>query len=133
MAIGSRDGLLRFHLGHYRAHRAAAAGDVDAVDVGCVRLDSWIERLGIDVDTISYVKVDTNGFETDVLRGAERLLSRGVAVWQLEIAPAFMNALDTTLDDLCAEIRRYFTHFTDLGGPTRHRPRPTTDLPAALD
>jgi FkbM family methyltransferase len=130
VAIGSRDGSLRFHQGHYRSHRAAADSEPDAVEVPCLTLDSWIERLGIDAEAISFVKVDTNGYEVDVLRGAERLLQKGLAAWQLEVAPAFMAPLKADVEILSTEIRRHFTHFIDLGREAASVP--TTELPGAL-
>lgn len=133
VAIGSRDGALRLRVGHYRSHATVADGDPDSVEVPSLTLDSWIARLGIDPDAISFVKTDTNGGELDVLRGAAGLLSRRRAIWQVEVAPSLMARLNTTLGMLTDELRRHFTHFIDIN----HKApgdivRPIDDLTEAL-
>jgi FkbM family methyltransferase len=114
VAIGSRDGVLQLHIGHYRSHAAATDRDPDAIEVPSLTLDSWIERLGVDPDEVSFVKTDTNGYELDVLHGAARLLSKRLAVWQIEVAPTFMARLGTTVEMLSDELSKHFTHFIDI-------------------
>jgi FkbM family methyltransferase len=133
VAIGSRNGVLRLKQDHFRRHAAAADSDPDVIEVDALTLDSWIERLQIDPAEVSFVKVDTNGFELDVLRGAAGLLARGVAVWQLEVAPTFMARLNTTVGMLTDAIRANFTHFIDLSQKTEgERLRRTGELSDAL-
>jgi len=51
---------------------AGAAG----IDVPTMRLDTWVRTLGVDMDAVSFVKVDTQGHEAHVLAGAPDLLTR---------------------------------------------------------
>lgn len=134
VAIGSRDGTLRFKIGHYRSASAAAGSDRKTIEVPSLTLDAWVERLGIARDTISFVKTDTNGCETEVLRGADRLLSRRLAAWQIEVAPAAMQHLGTNIEMLTGELKRHFSHFIDLSMRARGEVvRSTGELPDALE
>jgi FkbM family methyltransferase len=134
VAIGSRDGVLRLTRGHFRGHAAAPEGAKSVLEVPLLTIDTWIEQLGIDPDTISYVKTDTNGYELDVIRGAPRLLARGLSVWQIEVAPAFMAPLGADVAMLSEEIKKHFTHFMDFShSEPGDAIRPVADLPGALD
>jgi FkbM family methyltransferase len=115
-------------------HRIAARSAHNAIAVPAITLDAWCDRLSIDPDLVTYVKVDTQGFEHRVLLGASRLLARRHIAWQLEISPALLDAAGTPAAALFAFCADRFTHFIDLGkqaeGP---RARRTRDLAAALD
>ncbi|HST24938.1 MAG TPA: FkbM family methyltransferase [Gaiellaceae bacterium] len=58
-------------------HRIAAGhglGEPGSLTILAVTLDELIERFGLPVPT--HAKIDTDGYELDVLRGAERTLAR---------------------------------------------------------
>jgi len=59
---------------HHRAEGTLPSGEPDTVAVFGVRLDDLVERLGLPAPT--HAKIDTDGYELDVLRGAERALAR---------------------------------------------------------
>jgi FkbM family methyltransferase len=135
VAIGASCGPGRLqHAKYPGAHRLVAAEQLrDTIEVPCWSLDAWCHRLAIDLDLVTYVKVDTQGSEVRVLQGAQRLLERPHIAWQLEVAPAWLDAAGNSaseLYDLCAA---RFSHFLDLAkalnGP---RVRPVRELPRAL-
>ena len=136
VAIGAATGTA--HLRHAKysgGHRLVPDGNTsDTIEVPCWRLDDWCERLSIDPNLVAYVKVDTQGWETDVLRGAARLLTFRHIAWQVEISPSMLDAAGASaahLYDMCTE---YFSHFIDLGKEaTGPRSRPTKDLDVALE
>jgi hypothetical protein len=80
-----------------------------------VTLDTWVERLGLDLDELAFVKLDAQGSEVHILRGAPRVLSCRHVAWQIEIDPETLAARGFTADDLYDPLRRHFTHFIDLG------------------
>jgi hypothetical protein len=91
-----------------------------------------MERLRIDPALVTYVKVDTQGWESHVFRGATRLLTHPHVVWQIEVQPSLREsgAPDLALYEFCAA---HFTHFVDLDKvATGPRARRTADLPDAL-
>jgi FkbM family methyltransferase len=59
---------------HHRAADALPSGEPDTVAVFGVRLDDLVERFGLAAPT--HAKIDTDGYELEVLRGAERTLAR---------------------------------------------------------
>jgi FkbM family methyltransferase len=68
---------------------AVALFDGDTVEhvVQCTTLDAYTEQHGID--HIAFLKVDTEGFDINVLRGARRMLSeRRIGAIQFEFIPA---------------------------------------------
>jgi FkbM family methyltransferase len=54
--------------------RHVDSNDEHAVTILGIRLDDLVERIGLPVPT--HAKIDTDGYELDVLQGAERTLAR---------------------------------------------------------
>jgi len=135
IAIGASTGTARLRHAKYPGghHLVADPSANGAISVACWRLDDWCERLALDPELVTYVKVDTQGWEVQVLQGAPRLLAYRHIAWQLEISPDMLAAAGDSsieLHRMCAE---RFSHFVDLAktaeGP---RARPIRELPEAL-
>ena len=136
-AIGAEDGVVRLdrakHAGGHRVIDAGTAARGQTVDVPCFTLDAWIERHGIALEDISFVKVDVQGSEMAVLRGATRVLQQKHIAWQMEIDPPLLAARQFTTEDLYEMLRAHFTHFIDLNRQlTGPRVRPTREMTTAL-
>lgn len=56
-------------------------------------LDDILDELGVDGPT--FYKIDTQGYELHVLRGAERSLSRGQWILKMEFAPDWLRSQGT--------------------------------------
>lgn len=83
-AVGAQPGVARFLAHRDAVGRLAREGESanDVVEVPVTTLDDRFPEAGP-----VFVKVDVEGFELDVVRGAEALLARGrPIVWQLEIS-----------------------------------------------
>jgi FkbM family methyltransferase len=146
VAIGSKNGSVRLaRFPGIKTHsvepvdllalgEARAARVIDYVEVPCRTLDSWLDALGVDAGEIRFVKVDTNGYELEVLAGAPGLLARGRAAWQLEIAPQCLQSYGVGLPALIDALRRHFTHFIDLNAHLDHgaRVRPIAEVAEGL-
>jgi hypothetical protein len=89
------------------------------IEVPALTLDTWCDRLGIDLQQVVFVKVDTQGFELRVLRGASRVLACRHIAWQIEIDTAMLRPQDDTTGDVIAMLQRHFTHFVDLNKQAR--------------
>jgi FkbM family methyltransferase len=147
-AIGDRDGTVRLLRagapGRFRVidsgppegrlvGRGEAVEGNAVLDVPCSTLDRWVTRLGIDLDAVTFVKVDVEGYERRVVAGASRVLGCRHIAWQIEIKPEGLRAAGDDPEELYRELQRAFTHFIDLNrraaGP---RTRAASDLPSAL-
>jgi FkbM family methyltransferase len=106
---------------------------IDTIRVQTWPLDDWMARVGLEREAVSFVKVDTQGSEVNVLRGAPALLARTHVAWQIEIDPRLLAYSGFSVSDLIGLLERHFTHFIDLGatasGPRVH---PVQDLSEAL-
>lgn len=79
-ALSDEDGEIEFNLGcgteisstHPRVEGLGCAPMVEKVGVSCVRLDTYAREAGLD--HIDLLKLDVQGHELSVLRGAESLL-----------------------------------------------------------
>ena len=135
VAISDHDGTITMQRGHSTTHhlvdRAPAAGR-ETVDVPCLRLDSWVRRLGIDLDALHFIKVDTQGWEARVLAGAPEVLARRHIVWQLEFTPSMLRRAGSSAPELFALLRASFTHFIDMRGTVPPRSRAVSELADAL-
>ena len=116
IAIGDQEGMLR--LGERTTRSFTAAIGAEEVEgtftVPCLKLDDWLEKIGVDADEVSFVKTDTNGFELQVLRGAAFLLSKCRSVWQVEVMPTNMCRIGVSVGLLGEELQLRFTHFIDM-------------------
>src|SRR5690606_32141462 len=89
VAIGSEDGVVRLErrstAGGHRVIDARTVSDRETVEVPSLTLDTWSERVGIDLQTLAFVKLDAQGSEVHVLRGASRILACRHVAWQIEV------------------------------------------------
>jgi FkbM family methyltransferase len=139
VAIGARNGtasLLRSRSsgGHRLAAGHPAPPGAEVIEVAETTLDAWVTKLGVEIADISFVQVDTQGTECDVLAGASRLLASPHIAWEIRIDPRLIASAGHTLDELMDVLARSFTHVIDLhkraSGP---RVRPTSELKTALE
>lgn len=138
VAIGSANGVARLErrniAGGHTVIDAGAESGRETIEVPMATLDTWVERVGIDLETLVFVKLDAQGSEVHVLRGANRVLSQPQVAWQIEIDLPLLARRGCSGEDLFAILRTHFTHFTDLNRhATGARVRPVSELGAALD
>ncbi len=79
-------------------------------EVRCVRLDSWAAEQGIG--RVDFIKLDVQGSELEVLKGAESLLSSGVrAVYsEAQVVAEYEGAATLTDLDLFLRDRGFVLH-----------------------
>ncbi|MGE3401300.1 MAG: FkbM family methyltransferase [Vicinamibacterales bacterium] len=137
VAIGAEDGVARLErrstAGGHTVIDPGAATARETIDVPLLTLDSWAQRVGIDPADLAFVKLDAQGSEVHVLRGAARVLAQAHVAWQIEVDFPLLARRGCSPEDLFAILRTHFTHFTDLN---RHaggaRVRPVAELADAL-
>jgi len=89
IALGDKDGVIRFAVepSGFMGHMLGPDGDreaaVQCTDVSVRRLDSILEQLG--VGRVGMIKLDVEGAEDAVIRGAERLIREHRPVWVVEV------------------------------------------------
>jgi hypothetical protein len=136
--LGSATGSAWLHRSRFSGgHRIVAAPEPgiadDPIEVPLTTLDAWVATLGVDSSAISFVRVDVNGYEREVLSGSRALLQSPHVAWQIRIDPELLRAAGCELDELMDVLAGAFTHFIDLykraSGP---RVRPVADLKEAL-
>jgi FkbM family methyltransferase len=137
VAIGDRSGTVRFERSKTAGgHRVVDSDRVTAhetITVPLVTLDEWVERVGIDLDHVTFVKADVQGSEVRVLNGAARVLSSRHIAWQIEVDPQLLRRGGSSAAELLSLLQRHFTHFIDLNpNAAGARVRPVAELQDAL-
>jgi FkbM family methyltransferase len=134
VAVSSQPGTmsLRRASGMGGHHLLAEPGGHDTATVEVVTVDTWLARLGADLDAIRFVKVDTQGWDVRVLEGAQALLARRRAVWQIEVSVPMMKRAGSRAEDLVAQVDAHFTHVRELDKGASKPWVPATQLPDVL-
>ena len=137
VAVGAADGTVRLVRAKSPGGHQIVAEGVQAkgetIDVPCLTLDSWCARLGLDPGDVSFVKLDAQGSEMDVLAGATRLLGCRHVAWQIEIDLLILGERGVTAEAFFDALRPHFTHWLDLNKrATGARVRPIGHLGAGL-
>lgn len=135
VAISSAVGTARLRRasgmgGHHLLVDGSAAEAMEDVEV--LTVERWLERLQVAPGDVRFVKVDTQGWELQVLLGALPLLAGRRAAWQIEVSPAMLKRARSRPEDLIALVATHFTHVRELGRPGAPPWRPTGDLPEVL-
>lgn len=124
VAISDRDGVVGLRRAKkYTGHRVITGGGSDLVEVPACTLDTWVGRHGIDLEAVTFIKVDVEGHEQQVLDGAEGVLRHRHIAWQLEVWAPHLAAAGGSVSRLADTLKRHFTHYIDL---SRESPSPRT-------
>ena len=137
VAIGDVNGEMTMRMRrsgtHHLVTRAEHVSEDERIVVPCLTLDTWVDRIGIDLADIGFIKSDTQGWDARVLAGAERVLAHRHIAWQIEFSPAMLERSGKSADELFRLLERHFTHFIDLRREGGARVRGTQELRASLD
>jgi FkbM family methyltransferase len=82
------------------------------------RLDEWMAEFGVDRQRVGLVKVDTQGWESQVLTGAPALSAQPGTAWILEVSPKHLVNAGTSLESLTAQLEALFARVSDLRDKT---------------
>jgi FkbM family methyltransferase len=136
VAIGDTNGEMTLRMQatgtHHLVTRASDVSDSERVTVPCLTLDTWVERMGIDLADVAFIKSDTQGWDARVLAGASRVLSQKHIAWQIEFSPAMLERSGRSMHEVYTLLERHFTHFIDLRSESGAHVRPTSELRNAL-
>jgi len=136
VAIGDANGAMtmrRLQSGtHHLVTRASDVTASERATVPCLTLDTWVDRIGIDLPDVGFIKSDTQGWDVRVLAGARGVLAHKHIAWQIEFSPAMLQRAGGSPAEAYATIAAHFTHFIDLRGDSGARVRRTSELPDAL-
>ena len=137
VAIGDTNGEMTMRVRrsgtHHLVRDAELVRDGERIVVPCCTLDTWIERMGIDLSDIGFIKSDTQGWDGRVLAGAEHVLAQRHIAWQIEFSPAMLARSGKSVDELFHLLEGHFTHFIDLRRKAGARVRGTQALRASLE
>ena len=117
---------------HHLVTRASDVAERDRVTVPCLTLDAWVDRMGIDLADVAFVKSDTQGWDARVIAGASRVLTQKHIAWQIEVSPAMLERSGHAMEEIYTLLARHFTHFIDLRSDRGAHVRPTSELREGL-
>lgn len=97
------------------AQRTPGMAALPPAEIDLVRLDDLADEQG--VTHIDFVKCDTQGFEPEVIKGADRLLSNGrIGLIKLEVLPGRFYTRTTSLFELETAMGAYGYKLLTLAG-----------------
>jgi hypothetical protein len=136
VAIGDANGEMTLRMlqsgTHHLVTRSSDVTASERVTVPCLTLDTWVERMAIDLSEVGFIKSDTQGWDVRVLAGATGVLAQKHIAWQIEVSPAMLVRAGGSLAEAYESMQASFTHFIDLRGDSGRRVRRTPELRDAL-
>lgn len=117
---------------HHLVVRPSDVEQNEHVTVPCLTLDTWVERIGIDLSEVGFIKSDTQGWDLRVLAGAPGVLGHKHIAWQIEFSPPMLRRAGGSAAEAYQSMEAHFTHFIDLRGDSGARVRPIAQLRDAL-
>ncbi len=113
-AVGDSDGSVVFDGSTGIQGHVSTTATVQTEQVPCVKLDTFFEARGIDV-----LKIDVEGYEEIVLRGARHLLmspTRKPRAIFIEVHPYAWPEIGSSSDTLLNLLNRFGYRVVDLNG-----------------
>jgi FkbM family methyltransferase len=99
-------------------------------EVPATTLDAALEAAGVGAKPVRFIKIDCQGHEVEILRGAGATLRRTESLL-LEYWPYGLRRCGASLDDLLACLGDHFVRFARIGdGGARARYRPFAEFRA---
>ena len=93
-------------------------------------LDDYVASQKIDPKTIKYLWIDTEGFEPEVIKGAENTLSDANIPIFMEFTPFYYNTrVHTELSDFVELLAKYYSKYIVNGTNVLHDIRELVDTP----
>jgi FkbM family methyltransferase len=136
VAIGDSNGEMTMRTlqsgTHHLVARSSDVEESERVTVPCLTLDTWVERIGIDLSEVGFIKSDTQGWDLRVLSGALRVLACKHIAWQIEFSPPMLQRAGGSVPEAYQSMEAHFTHFIDLRGDSGARVRRISQLRDAL-
>lgn len=77
------------------------------VEVQIVTLDRELDLQGIRPSDVGFVKIDVEGAELEVLRGASGLLSQGRPALYLEVEPRWLERMGHSVEDIFSTMENH--------------------------
>jgi len=117
LALGEKVGTLQFNIYADQALNSPNAGDEDqhpffkegptqVIDVSCVKLDDFLTENHLPKPDV--VKLDVEGFEYSVLRGAENLLASDMPpILLCEVQPLWLKRFGLVSSDLINYVEQF--------------------------
>ena len=104
-AVSEQDGKASFTKGFDGENHISSDGNGSTIEITTIKLDTYAEKNSILF--FKYIKIDVEGFEYAVLKGAENLLKdHRIAVLQLEINQSIQNS-GYRIDDILNILNTY--------------------------
>jgi len=137
VAIGDVNGEMTMRVRrsgtHHLVPQSEHVSEEERIVVPCLTLDTWVDRMGVDLSDVGFIKSDTQGWDARVLAGAARVLAARHIAWQIEFSPPMLERSGKSAEDLFRLLERHFTHFIDLRREEGARIRGTNELRTSLD
>jgi len=122
-AAGSRDGVVRMEFPNSGRLSWCTVSDSGDVHVRCTTIDSEVSRLALD--RVDFVKIDTEGYELQVLAGAESTIKQLRPKIMFEVNRKALERHGVSP----AKVREFFlSHNYGLFVSEHHGLTPTADL-----
>ena len=105
-AVSDKNGMAQCIAGEFSGMCRVVAAGADRRDaqVETVTVDTFARERGLD--TIDFIKIDVEGMERFVLRGAERTIEKCRPKLMVEVSPANLERYGCSPEDLLSAIRK---------------------------
>lgn len=139
IALGRTHSKMQLHVKQFHGHHSLGDVDnsptIDKIEVDVNTIDEVAKNLGIKA--INFLKIDVEGFESDVLHGAENLLkNKKIEYILFELQDSILQSINRTSSEVFEIIFNAGYQIIDLNGnmqKDKNKTIPNGDYLACLD
>ena len=139
LALGRTNSKMQLHVKQFHGHHSLGDVDnsptIDKIEVDVNTIDEVVNNLGIK--EINFLKIDVEGFESDVLHGAENLLkNKKIEYILFELQDSILQSINRTSSEVFEIIFNAGYQIIDLNGNMQkdnNKTIPNGDYLACLD
>lgn len=135
LGVGNEEGKFQLNndtpenLGMGWIDNSSAQNSDSLVTINVTTLDDYL--MGMELDSVNFIKIDVEGFEINVLKGAKKIIEKFKPTLFIEVENTLLNRQGTSASELIALIKQF--NYQPICSGTGQVVTPESDFEVMMD